>query len=62
MERDKKRILIAKWFERLGLLAAGSLVFQGLFSDGGFAKIPIIIGVVIMIIAYGFAFYFLQKS
>lgn len=62
MEISKKRILKAKWFERLGLLATGSLAFQGLLVEGGPSTTAIILGIIFAVLFYGIAFYLLKKS
>lgn len=62
MTKEKKRILIAKWFERLGVLAVGSLMFQGLFHEGIVARKAIIAGMAFALIFYSVAFYLVKKS
>lgn len=62
MDKVKKHILFAKWFERLGLLAMGSLVFQGIIREGGFDINAVFIGALLAIVSYGLAFYLILTS
>lgn len=62
MDTSEKRLIKAKWFERLGLLAVGSLVFQGILVQGDLSKLAIVLGLMLAFIFYGSAFYLLKKS
>lgn len=61
MTKDKKKLLFAKWLERLGILALGSLAFQGLIKEGGVSIFSVAVGMTMAIISYGLAVYLVSK-
>ncbi len=53
---------MADWLERLGLIAVASLVVQRVVSGASLSDPVVILGVVLSIMFYAFAYHILLKS
>jgi hypothetical protein len=64
-QRDMKERhykVMADWLERLGLIAVASLVVQRVVSGASLSDPVVILGVVLSIMFYAFAYHILLKS